>query len=446
MGDEHTWRRVLDIIGSYENSVVVVSATARTTRKLLAAAGMAADKFAEAMEISSGIRARHETLTTNFLENFEGSESDKARERCLAWIDKQISDLNDRLKEIRDSKKIDAAKKDAIAGIGERLSSYLFAECGRVYGLNTHFLDAAEIIKTDSDFGKANPDLESISENISKIASLVNEGSIPVIGGYYGENKRGEPTTLGFEGSDYTASLIGAAIGSEAIEIWTDVSGIYTCDPRVVEDAVPIPEISFREATELAYFGAKVLHPSTLKPAAEKEIPVYVKNIFDPDHPGTRIHKYGGSDKPVRALTFLEDVVIITVTSNSTLMGYHFLAGIFKTLEDHHITVDVVTTTEASVSIALEKPGNLGHMLKELGDFGEVHVTEKQGLISLIGFSLSAMDEINARVFSSVNGSSLSLISFSHDKKNLNLVLPENSMIETVKSLHRSLFEQEPSV
>lgn len=446
MGDEHTWRRVLNIISDYQNPVVVVSATARTTRKLLAAADKALDNLPGALELSSEIRSRHETLANSFLENFDSRETVKAKERCLAWIEKQIAGLDDHLNWIDSHKKIDASRKDAVASIGERLSSFLFAECGQIYGLDTVFVDAAEVIKTDSDFGKANPDTGAISGTATKLTSLSEDGSIPVIGGYYGENERGEPTTLGFEGSDYTASLIGAAVGAEAIEIWTDVSGIYTCDPHVVEKAIPIAEISFREATELAYFGAKVLHPSTLKPAAEKDIPVFVKNIFEPDHPGTKIHKSAGPVKPVRALTFLEDVVIITVTSPNTLMGYHFLSNVFKTLEAHHITVDIVTTTEASVSIALEKPDKLGAIVKELKEIGKVYITGQQGLISLVGFSLTYSNEITDRVFSSVNGSSLSLISFSHDKRNLNLVLPESSMIDTVRALHRSLFEVEPTV
>lgn len=448
MGDEDTWRRVLDIIAEYRDPIVVVSATARTTRRLLAAAEKAAVSMEEAYEISSEIRARHESLVKGFLERCDGGETDKIRERCLARIEELIEGLDHHLEAVNASKQPDAARKDAVAGIGERLSSFLFAECGRAYGLNTVFVDAAGVIKTDSDFGNASPDRAAISKNIPKVTTPVESGSIPVIGGYYGENERGKPTTLGFEGSDYTASLLGAAAGAEAIEIWTDVSGIYTCDPRVVQEAVPIPEISFREATELAYFGAKVLHPSTLKPAAENGIPVYVKNIFEPGHPGTKIHGREPADSKgaVRALTFLEDVVIITVTSPGTLMGYHFLGRVFETLEEHHITVDVVTTTEASVSIALRKPDMLGKIVSELQEFGTVSVTGQQGLVSLIGFSLNSSDEITERVFSSVNGSTLSLISFSRDKRNLNLVLPESSMIDTVRALHRSLLEQEPSV
>lgn len=443
MGDEDTWRRVLDIAARYEQLVIVVSATSRTTRQLLAAADTALDNYEESLEISSQIRSRHETLISRFLRHFDDYESTDARERCLNWIEKQVSDLNHHLKEIHEKKRINNARKDAVASIGEQLSSGLFATCGAVYGLNTTFVDARDIIKTDSDFGHANPDLQQIDEQVKKLTKQIEQHSIPVIGGYYGENDGGELTTLGFEGSDYTASLIGAALNCKAIEIWTDVSGIFTCDPRVVEDAVSIPEISFREATEMAYFGARVLHPSTLKPAAQKDIPVYVRNIFEPDHPGTKIYSKAESNGPVRALTFLEDVVIITVNAPSTLMGYHFLSNVFQTLERHHITVDIVTTTEASVSIALERPDKLELIISELEEIGEVTQTKQQGLISLIGFGLSNVESITNRVFSSIKGEPLSLISFSRDKRNLNLVLPEGDLLDTVRSIHHSLFSTE---
>lgn len=442
MGNEHTWHKVLDIISGYEQPVVIVSATAHTTRKLLAAAEAALDNYNKAREISSKIRTRHEQLVTRFLQNFEDAESTEIKERCLSWIEKQIDDLNARLEEIKHSKKLDTRKQDAIASIGEQLSSALLAECGKIYGITTTFIDAGDIIKTNSDFGRAAPDTEKILRSIEKLNSSIKKGFIPVVGGYYGKNDKGELTTLGFEGSDYTASLIGAALNAEAIEIWTDVSGVFTCDPRVVEDAVSIPEISFREATEMAYFGARVLHPSTLKPAAEKEIPVYVRNIFEPGHPGTKIFSDADSNGPVRALTFLENVIIITVTSESTLMGYHFLSRVFEILEQHHVTVDVVTTTEASVSIALEKPSVLDRIVEELQSTGEVSVMENQGIVSLIGFSLRHTDEITKRVFASVEGDVLSLISFSSDKRNLNLVLPEEDVIRTVKSIHSALFNQ----
>ncbi len=445
MGDEGTWRRVLEIAKKYRQPVIVVSATSRTTRKLIAAAEAAADDYEKALEISSLIRTRHETLIAGFLEHFDDHESADAKQQCLNWIEKQINNLNSYLKEINESKKIDAARKDAIASIGEQLSSGLFAICGGIYGLDTSFIDARDIIKTDSDFGRANPDTEKIQHQISKITAVLDKNKIPVIGGYYGENEQGQLTTLGFEGSDYTASLIGAALDCEAIEIWTDVSGIFTCDPSVVEEAVSIPEISFREATEMAYFGAKVLHPSTLKPAAEKEIPVFVRNIFEPEHPGTKIFSEAESDGPVRALTFLEDVVIVTINAAGTLMGHHFLSNVFNTLKQYHITVDVVTTTEASVSIAMERPDNLDTVIEELRDNGEITLTKHQGLISLIGFGLSDIRAMTGQVFAAIQGDRLSLISFSWDKQNLNLVLPEDHMIETVRSIHRSLLSQQIS-
>ncbi|MDX1637776.1 MAG: aspartate kinase [Balneolaceae bacterium] len=353
MGDEQTWRRVLSIAATYERSVIVVSATSHTTRQLLAAAESALEDVGKALEISLQIRQRHETLIDRFLEQFDPAKREDAGCRCREVIAVCTAILENHLKGISNTGTITAARKDAVASLGEQLSSRLFAICARVFGLKTCFIDARDIIKTDSDFGKANPDTAKIEARIPLVASRVTAGEIPVIGGYYGENEEGAITTLGFEGSDYTASLVGAALECDAIEIWTDVNGIYTCDPGVVEGASPIPEISFREATEMAYFGARVLHPSTLKPASEKGIPVYVRNIFEPEHPGTKIFSGAESNGPVRAITYLEQVVIVTVHAPSTLMGYHLLSNVFQVLELNHMLVDVVKTTESSVSIAL---------------------------------------------------------------------------------------------
>jgi len=436
MGDEQTWETVLDIISGYQQPVVVVSATARTTRRLLSAADMATDQIDKAYEISSEIQTRHEQIVDKFLAG-HASGDNKYRDRCMEWIREHILDLNDCLDEINRTKKINNQIKDEIASFGERLSSYLFAECGTAYGLPTTYIDARTIIKTDADFGNAAPRVDEINGEAVTLAKLAEEGHIPVIGGYYGEDDEGNLTTLGFEGSDYTASLIGAALNVDTIEIWTDVSGIYTCDPRVVAEARPIPELSFAEATEMAYFGAKVLHPSTLNPAAEQNIPVLVKNIFNPDDPGTRIHAEAPTGKDVRALTFLEDIVIITVASPHTVMGYRFLANVFDVLRSFHVAVDVVTTTEASVSIAIKKPGELARIQQELSDVGNVTLVENQGLVSLIGCTFETMGEIAELGRATIGKTNISLISYNRANRNLNIVLPEDELISAVKALHR---------
>lgn len=441
MGDEHTWRQVLDIISRYEHPFVVVSATARTTRQLLAAAEKALDDIAESRKIAGEIRERHHRLTANFMSHFSTAESAAVQE-CELWIDEKIADLEGYLSEINKTQKINGRLRDAVASIGEQLSSYLFAKCGTVYGLPAKWVDAAGIIRTDSEFEQASPDTDFIKQQAERLKKDAQAGKVLIMGGYYGRDTNGNITTLGFEGSDYTAGLMGAALSAETIEIWTDVSGIYTCDPRMIPTAHPIPELSFQEATELAYFGAKVLHPSTTKPAAQQQIPILIKNIFEPDQPGTCITAKTEPNGRAKALTFKKDCVVITVTSANTVMGYEFLADVFNILKTHHLPVDVVTTTEASVSIALEDSSHIEPIVQKIRKRARVEVKDKQAVISLIGCGTDEVQSLVSDVLSATQGDVLNLISFSHPKHNLNIVVDQESVLSSVKAIHEQVFSE----
>lgn len=436
MSDAQTWQQVINIIKRYESPFVVVSATARTTRELLKAATTALNDIEKAQSIAADIKQRHNKLITGFLRDRQNSAS--PLEECNNWIDQHVEELNTRLDAINKEQELTEQEKDAVASIGEKLSSYLFAQCASAAGLPTQWIDATDIIRTDSDFGQANPDEEHIADQSVSLKELIIEDQIPVMGGYYGMGKNGLTTTLGFEGSDYSASLVGAALDAEAIEIWTDVSGIYTCDPRFVPDAKPIPQLSFQEATELAYFGAKVLHPSTTKPASKKQIPVWVKNIFEPDEPGTCISTESTNGTPVKAITYKENCTIVTVTSSQTVMGYEFLAGVFDILRWHHLAVDVVTTTEASVSIGIENGVNLDDAIEQLNGYGSVDVLNNQGIISLVG--CSGDNFLVTDILSQVKNVPKNLISYSKSKGNLNLVVDKDQVLPVVKTIHKELF------
>lgn len=440
MDDEHTWRRVMDIISRYDRPVVVVSATARTTRTLVEAAETAYSNLEKAMQLSQRISGRHRDLVINILDQISPENRPEIEQLCLQWIDDRIAELNRYLEQISRNKKLSPKIRDAVASTGEQLSSFLFARAARIYGLNTKMVDAGAIIKTDSTFGSANPLMDRINENSSVLKELIADDAIPVIGGYFGRDDNGDLTTLGFEGSDYTASILGAVLSANTIEIWTDVSGIFTCDPRYVKEAKPISAMTFREATELAYFGAKVLHPATMKPASQKKIPVLVRNIFEPDHPGTRIGPEAEPPALVRAMTFLENVVTVTVTSDEVLMGHTFLSSVFKVLDRYRLTVDAVTTTEASVSIAFKKRPGLDRAVQELKELGDVKITKNHGLISLIGCSKEKTEDIIKMVLGDLSGTDFSMISFSKSKQNLNMVLDPSDLPEAVEKIHHSLF------
>lgn len=436
MNDVATWQQVINIIKRYESPFVVVSATARTTRKLVKAATTALDDVDKAQNIVVGIQKRHKKIISNFV----GAQQDSpVLDDCKSWIDRHIDELSSQLESINNQQELTDQQKDAVASVGERLSSYLFAQCAATVGLSTQWIDAADIIRTDSDFGQANPDEDYIASQSRSLKEIIKAGNIPVMGGYYGMDENKQITTLGFEGSDYSASLIGAALDAEAIEIWTDVSGIYTCDPRYVSDAKPIPQLSFQEATELAYFGAKVLHPSTTKPASKKQIPVWVKNIFEQDKPGTCISSELTNGGSVKAITYKENCTIVMVTSSQTVMGYEFLAGVFDTLRWHHLPVDVVTTTEASVSIGIESGTKLNKAIDQLNNYGSVEVLENQGIISLVG--CNSNKSLVTDILSQVINVPQHLISYSQAKGNLNLVVDKDQVLPIVRDIHKKLFE-----
>tara|TARA_R110001599_G_scaffold150929_2_gene335197 strand:+ start:55100 stop:56461 length:1362 start_codon:yes stop_codon:yes gene_type:complete len=441
MNDHKTWKQVLEIIKNYEYPIVVVSATAKTTRQLIEAGKLAADnKLEEALELGESIKLRHLEIIRNFLEENPHTKKALIEESCEKKLNEKIGLLNKFLTYTHKVGELTPAMKDAIASIGEQISSYLLAQCGLATDQLTQFVDAKKIIKTDNSYGNAYPNFGLINQKIGSLETILDGGFTPVIGGFYGEAPDGTTTTLGFEGSDYSASLIGGALHAKSIEIWTDVSGVFTSDPRFIKDAKPIPELSYFDATEMAYFGSKVLHPSTLKPAQERNIPVLVKNMFSPDKTGTRIIRESAQTQKALAVSFKEDMALLTVSAYETVMGYNFLTRVFKVLEDHRLAVDAVNTTEASVTIALSDSEKLDEIAKSLIEIGTVDLEREKGLISIIGYRSSETTELCNDIFNAIESVSLDMISFTKQKRILNLAVDREIMVETAQKIHSSLF------
>lgn len=441
MADHLTWKQVLEIIKNYEYPVVVVSATARTTRRLVEAGNLAADgKLEEALEISEEIKYRHQQIVEDFLEENPHAKNGLIRESCIKNTGAKIGKLNKLLGYTQKAGELSPQMRDAITSMGEQISAYLLAQCGLALDMLTQHIEARKIIKTDAEYGKANPNMLLISQRCGSLETVLESGFTPIIGGFYGEASNKTITTLGFEGSDYTASLIGGALNAATIEIWTDVSGVYTGDPRYIPDAKPLPELSYVDATEMAYFGAKVLHPSTLKPAQERNIPVYVKNIFEPDTPGTLIIGNSSHEFDILAISFKRGMAILTISAYETLMGYSFLTKVFSVLKKHQLAVDAVNTTEASVTIALSDSKKLTELSREFIEIGTVSVEREKGLISIIGCSISVMDQLSQKIFSAVGTVSIDMISFTKEKRILNLVLDEEQLVDTAQNIHKNLF------
>ena len=441
MAHHQTWKQVLEIIDNYEFPVVVVSATARTTRQLVEAGNLAAEgKLDEAIEVSKAIQDRHSKVVSDFLEENPHAKNKLIKESCTKNTAAKISKLNKLLTYTERQGTLSPQMKDAISAMGEQISSYLLAQCGLALDMMTQHIEARKLIKTDTEYGRANPNMMQINQRCGSLETVIESGFIPIIGGFYGESNEKTITTLGFEGSDYTASLIGGAVHAETIEIWTDVSGVYTSDPRFIPEAKPLAVMSYFDATEMAYFGAKVLHPSTLKPAQERNIPVFVKNMFKPDEAGTKIVREAKHDHDVLAMSFKSDMATLTISAYETVMCYSFLTKVFSVLEKHRLAVDAVNTTEASVTIALSDSELLDKLSKEFIEIGTVSLERNKGLLTLIGCSIHSAEKLTEQIFNSIGEIPVDLISFSKEKRILNVVLENEKLIETAQKIHKKLF------
>jgi aspartate kinase len=265
---------------------------------------------------------------------------------------------------------------------------------------------------------------------------------VPVLGGFIGATVDGHTTTLGRGGSDYSAALVGAGVGAGEIQIWTDVDGMLTADPRVVPQARLVPSLAFAEAAELAYFGAKVLHPSTILPAIEHDIPVRILNSRKPEGPGTVITAEGAPrGTPVTAFACKRDVTVVDITSSRMLMAYGFLRQVFEVFERFRTAVDVVTTSEVSVSVTVDDRRHLGAIVEALGAFGEVSVEGDMALLCAVGNRLRAEPEIAARVVAVLEEVPLRMISQAASRRNITVILRQADLPHAMRRLHQEFFE-----
>jgi aspartate kinase len=442
MKDAGAWLGVLSIVKKAgPGTITVVSATSGTTNSLILSAETAKNGDLEsARAILAEIKQRHIALLNDFF-SLDSVITDNAdTDVCVNHIQSLMHLLDNYLLGIHTLGELTPKSLDAVCSIGERLSSFMLAECAKAIDMDAIWIDSAEIMKTDSTFGAATPNMAEIFERARILSHHAKSGKFSIMGGFYGSDANGVITTLGRGGSDYSASIFGLATDADAIEIWTDVSGMFTSDPRFIRDVFSIREISFNEAAELAYFGAKVLHPATIQPAVEKNIPVYVKNTFEPDHPGTRIFSDAKSDSAVRAIAFKKDITVITVISSRMLLAWGFLAKVFAIFEKNKVSVDLVTTSEVSISMTVDKKVNLESVIKDLSEIATVKVYHDQALISLVGKDLLSSRGVAAQAFESLAAYPIRMISQGSSDINLSVVVENSHAIEAVQSLHDAFF------
>ena len=331
---------------------------------------------------------------------------------------------------------------DAVASFGERMSSLIIAAAFQRAGVPARHVDARKVMITDNHFTRAEPQTDAIAAAARDIlAPLVREGCVPVLGGYVGATQQdGITTTLGRGGSDYSASLLGAALQADAIEIWTDVDGLLTADPRLVPAARTIDHIGFEEASELASFGAKVLHPYTIAPALRRGIPVRILNSRKPEGQGTLI-TFDAPRRPVTAIAGKSAVTVVKVRSPRMLLTEGFLRALFAVFERHKTSVDVVATSEVSVSLTVDDASHLEDSIGELRELGDVSIERHRGVVALVGAILSESSEAMSRALRAIGGVRLHMLSLSATGINLTMVVDGDEVNGLVQRLHKEFFE-----
>jgi len=439
--DARAFSRAAELVGrgAAARPVVVVSAMSRFTDALLEA-------FASA---SAGEgRAALSRLEEHFGRHLEvlrelapAGEDAGGFEELLLGARRQIGEAFD---EAAGGARPAALLQDLVVSFGEQLSSALLAAVLRARGVAARQADARRCVITDDEHGRATPLKEETERHTrAELGPLLDEGVVPVLGGFVASSAAtGETTTLGRGGSDYTAALVGAALRAREIQIWTDVSGVLTADPRVVPHARTIPRLSYAEAAELAYFGAKVLHPKTILPAVVRNIPVRICNSRRPEGPDTVVF-FDAAQTPrtVKAIAHKKGAHILHITSARMLGAYGFLRAIFEVFERHRTEVDIVTTSEVSVSLSLEDAGALDRIVEDLKPIAAVKVESGRAIVCIVGEGLRNTPGIAGRVFSTVRDINVLLISQGASNINLTFVVEEASARRAVRLLHEAFFE-----
>lgn len=438
--DASAFARVAALVGRASDSrpVVVVSAMSRVTDALLGAFEKAAQGRPEAaLQSLEEHFARHTEAALSMLKSGDAAEIASAVEAARG-------ELAGALREAAEGARALPLLQDLVVSYGEQLSSLLLASVLRARGMSARQVDTRRCVITDDEHGRATPLKEETERHTrAELEPLIEEGVIPVLGGFIASSAAsGATTTLGRGGSDYTAGLVGAALRAREIQIWTDVSGVLTADPRVVPEARTIPRLSYAEAAELAYFGAKVLHPKTILPAVVRNIPVRICNSRAPADPDTVVYFDAEmTPRTVKAIAHKTGVHIIHITSARMLGAYGFLRAIFEVFERHRTAVDIVTTSEVSISLSLEETGALDSIIKDLRHIAAVKVERDRAIVCIVGEGLRSTAGIASRVFSTIRDINVLLISQGASSVNLTFVVEERNVAEAVRRLHAAFFE-----
>ena len=418
--------------------VVVVSALSGVTDALFRGAEVALRGDETALEpLLAELRSRHEQVGRTLAERAKVDW--QAVRPDLEPVLERISAIYRGLVLLRE---LSPRVSDLLGGLGEILSSRLMVYACRAQGVPATWVDPREWLLTNEDFGRAQPLWEEVRQLVeANFHPVVRDHKVPITGGFVGSTLKGTPTTLGRGGSDFSAAILGVCLKAEEIQIWTDVDGMMTSDPRVVPEARLLEEVSFDEASELAYFGARVLHPSTIKPAMEASIPVRVLNTLKPHVSGTRITASGRGEGIIRAIASKKGITGITLSSPRMLMAHGFLAFLFRVFDKYSTAIDLVATSEVSVSLTVDDVRNLELIRQELQPHCRVVIRRDLAVVSVVGRNFLQQTGVAGRVFGALREINLLMVSFGASDINLSFVVKGSDADTAVRLLHRELLE-----
>jgi aspartate kinase len=433
-------RRVAGIVQARfaRRPVVVVSAMGKTTNKLLGIADAAVrGERAAALELLAQLREFH------LAEGRELVAEGPRREDLNDTVDSLFNELEELIRGISVLGELTPRAADAVSSYGERLSSAICALAFEELRIPSVHVDARDVIVTDERHTQASPLLPQTYSRLQGTLPSHLQGNVVVMGGFIGATEQGVTSTLGRGGSDFTAAIVGAGIGAEEIQIWTDVDGMLTADPTVMPGGHRVKIISFAEAAELAYFGAKVLHPSTMLPAIEKNIPVLILNSRRPDVDGTRIVRDAvRSANIAKSIACKKKITLVNIVSTRMLMAHGFLRRIFEIFDRYETPVDMIATSEVSVSLTVDNAARLKEIVRELRQFAEVTTEDDQAIVCLVGDNIRYTPGVASHVFRALEEVNVRMISQGASLLNLSIVVSLDDLKTAVERLHAEFFTE----
>lgn len=431
--------RTIFIIGGKldKKPVVVVSALSKVTDLLYRISDAAASRNeAETRELLAQLRKRHTDLAGELL------AQSVLKDEAVAKVNEICDNLDSIAMAVCSLGELSDRNKAIIISNGEYLSSTIIAYAMNSKGIRTKWVDARSMMVTNNSYLKAEPDMTAIMERVPGVIADAYEGMDAVITqGFVGVTEDGEPTVLGRGGSDYSASLIGMAIDAERIEIWTDVDGVRTADPRKVQNTKYLEKISFEEAAEMAHFGAKVLHPLTIEPAVRKSIPIYVLNSMNPSGKGTAILRNEFIEDGVKSVSFKENIRVINIFSTRMINTSGFLRRVFEIFSESKVSVDLISTSEANISVTVDAAERIEPVVEQLSEFADVIVDNDKSQVSVIGKNIVRLNGMLKKTFTPLKKCNVYMISQGASFVNISFVVDREELSEVVQDLHDHLFD-----